>query len=152
VRIDKARYGEIKNVTDRDYYTNSYHVPVHFDISAYEKINIEAPYHKLSNAGHISYVEMDGDPTNNLEAFEKVIRYMKESGIGYGAINHPVDHDSICGYTGVIDDVCPKCGRSEQDGVKFERIRRVTGYLSGTVDRFNNAKQQEVKERIKHEF
>jgi ribonucleoside-triphosphate reductase len=152
VKIDRKYYGEIKNVTDHDYYTNSYHVPVYYDITAYDKIKIEAPYHALSNAGHISYVEMDGDPCQNLEAFEKVIRFMKESGIGYGAINHPVDHDSICGYTGVIDDVCPKCGRSEQDGVKFERIRRVTGYLSGTVDRFNNAKQQEVKERIKHEF
>jgi ribonucleoside-triphosphate reductase len=152
LKIDRKMFGNIKNVTDHDYYTNSYHVPVYFDITAYDKIKIEAPYHELSNAGHISYVEMDGDPCNNLEAFEKVIRHMKNSGIGYGAINHPVDHDSICGYTGVIDDKCPKCGRSEDDGVKFERIRRVTGYLSGTVDRFNNAKQQEVKERIRHEI
>ncbi|MCL1867133.1 MAG: anaerobic ribonucleoside triphosphate reductase, partial [Oscillospiraceae bacterium] len=152
LKLDRKQYGEIKNVTDHDYYTNSYHIPVYYDITAYDKIRLEAPYHALSNAGHISYVEMDGDPMNNLEAFEKIIRFMKESGIGYGAINHPVDHDSICGYTGVIDDVCPKCGRSEDDGVKFERIRRVTGYLSGTVDRFNNAKQSEVKERICHDF
>ncbi|MCL1789197.1 MAG: anaerobic ribonucleoside triphosphate reductase [Oscillospiraceae bacterium] len=152
LKIDRKRFGEIKNVTDHDYYTNSYHVPVYYDITAHEKIKIEAPYHALSNAGHISYVEMDGDPCNNLKAFEKVIRFMKESGIGYGAINHPVDHDSICGYTGVIDDVCPKCGRSEENGVKFERIRRITGYLVGTVDRFNNAKRSEEKERTKHEL
>ena len=150
LRIDRKTFGEIKNVTDHDYYTNSYHVPVYYDITAFDKINIEAPYHALSNAGHISYVEMDGDPANNLEAFEKVIRHMKESGIGYGAINHPVDHDSICGYTGVIDDVCPKCRRSEDDGVKFERIRRITGYLVGTMDRFNNAKRAEENERIRH--
>jgi len=152
LKIDKKRYGEIKNVTDHEYYTNSYHVPVYHEITAHEKIRIEAPYHALSNAGHISYVEMDGDPCNNLEAFEKVVRYMKEAGIGYGAINHPVDHDSICGYTGVIDDVCPKCGRSEENGVKFERIRRITGYLVGTVDRFNNAKRSEERERTKHDM
>ena len=152
LKIDRKRYGNIKNVTDHEYYTNSYHVPVYYNITAYEKIKIEAPYHALSNAGHISYVEMDGDPCNNLEAFEKIIRLMKESGIGYGAINHPVDHDSICGYTGVIDDVCPKCGRSEENGVKFERIRRITGYLVGTIDRFNNAKRFEENERIKHEL
>jgi ribonucleoside-triphosphate reductase len=152
LKIDRKMFGEIKNVTDHNYYTNSYHIPVYYDITAYDKIKIEAPYHALSNAGHISYVEMDGDPGNNLQAFEKVIRLMKDSGIGYGAINHPVDHDSICGYTGVIDDVCPKCGRSEDDGVKFERIRRITGYLVGTVDRFNNAKRSEESERIHHEI
>jgi len=152
LRIDRRLYGEIKNVTDHDYYTNSFHIPVYFDITAYEKIKIEAPYHALSNAGHISYVEMDGDMGNNLEAFEKIIRLMKESGVGYGAINHPVDHDSICGYTGVIDDICPKCRRSEDDGVKFERIRRITGYLVGTIDRFNNAKRVEESERVKHKL
>ncbi|MCL2070859.1 MAG: anaerobic ribonucleoside triphosphate reductase [Oscillospiraceae bacterium] len=152
LKIDRKLFGEIKNVTDHDFYTNSYHVPVYYDITAYDKIKIEAPYHALSNAGHISYVEMDGDPCNNIEAFEKVIRLMKESGIGYGAINHPVDHDSVCGYTGVIDDICPKCGRNEENGVKFERIRRITGYLVGTVDRFNNAKRAEEKERVKHGF
>jgi ribonucleoside-triphosphate reductase len=151
LRIDRKMFGNIKNVTDRDYYTNSYHVPVYYDITAYDKIKIEAPYHELSNAGHISYVEMDGDPLNNLDAFEKIIRFMKESGIGYGAINHPVDHDSICGYTGVIDVKCPKCGRSEDDGVKFNRIRRITGYLAGT-ERFNNAKRIEESERLRHEI
>jgi len=152
LRMDKRIYGEIKGVTDRDYYTNSFHVPVYFDITAHEKIRIEAPYHALTNAGHITYVEMDGNPSDNLEAFEKVIRYMKEQGVGYGAINHPVDHDSVCGYTGVIGDVCPKCGRTEKDGVPFERIRRITGYLVGTVDRFNNAKRSEERERVKHKL
>lgn len=111
VRMDKEFYGEIEGVTDKDYYTNSFHVPVYFPISAARKIELEAPYHALTNAGHISYVEMDGDPTKNLEAFEAIIRHMKECGIGYGSINHPVDRDPVCGYNGIIGDVCPHCGR-----------------------------------------
>ncbi len=151
VRIDKKKYGIIPGVTDRDYYTNSFHVPVYYPISAFEKIKIEAPYHALTNAGHISYIELDGDPMNNLAAFEKVVRYMKESGIGYGSINHPVDRDPVCGYTGIIGDTCPKCGRKEDDdSPKFERIRRITGYLVGTLDRFNNAKRAEEHDRVKH--
>ena len=151
VKIDKKRYGVIPGVTDREYYTNSFHVPVYYPISAYEKIQLEAPYHALTNAGHISYIEMDGDPMKNLDAFEKVVRCMKEAGIGYGAINHPVDRDPCCGYSGVIDDVCPKCGRRESDGgPKFERIRRITGYLVGTMDRWNNAKTAEEADRVKH--
>lgn len=149
VRMDKKRYGEIEGVTDRDYYTNSFHVPVYYPISAYDKIRIEAPYHALTNAGHISYVELDGDVSKNLEAFEKIIRCMKECGIGYGSINHPVDRDPICGYNGIIGDTCPCCGRTEEEG-KFERIRRITGYLVGTLDRFNNAKRAEEKDRVKH--
>ena len=149
VRIDKEKYGIIKGVTDREYYTNSFHIPVYYEISAYEKITKEAPYHALTNAGHITYVELDGDPSMNLEAFERVVRCMKESGVGYGSINHPVDRDPVCGYTGVIDDVCPKCGRSEGD-IKFERIRRITGYLVGTLDRFNDAKKAEERDRVKH--
>ena len=149
VRMDKKRYGEIKGVTDRDYYTNSFHVPVYYPISAYDKIRIEAPYHALTNAGHISYVELDGDVSKNLEAFEKIIRCMKECGIGYGSINHPVDRDPVCGYNGIIGDTCPCCGRTEEEG-KFERIRRITGYLVGTLDRFNNAKRAEEKDRVKH--
>ena len=151
VRIDKVKYGIIEGVTDRDYYTNSFHVPVYYPITAFEKINIEAPYHALTNAGHISYVELDGDPLNNLSAFEKVVRCMKESGVGYGSINHPVDRDPVCGYTGIIGDTCPKCGRKDgSNGVEFERIRRITGYLVGTLDRFNNAKRSEEHERVKH--
>ena len=151
VRMDRARYGSIPGVTDRDYYTNGFHVPVYYDINAFDKIEIEAPYHALTNAGHISYVELDGDPTENLEAFEAVIRHMKESGIGYGSVNHPVDRDPVCGYNGIIGDVCPKCGRTEEEhGVAFERIRRITGYLVGTLDRFNDAKRAEEADRVKH--
>ncbi|WP_044976178.1 anaerobic ribonucleoside triphosphate reductase [Ruminococcus sp. HUN007] len=151
VKMDAKKYGVIKGVTDREYYTNSFHVPVYYHISAFDKIRIEAPYHALTNAGHISYVELDGDPLQNLSAFEKVVRCMKESGIGYGSINHPVDRDPVCGYTGIIGDTCPKCGRTEAEHMRnFERIRRITGYLVGTVDRFNNAKQAEVRDRVKH--
>ena len=149
VRMDKERYGSIPGVTDRDYYTNSFHVPVYYPISAFEKISVEAPYHALTNAGHITYVEMDGDPLKNLEAFEKIVRHMQKSGVGYGSINHPVDRDPVCGYNGIIGDRCPQCGRSEEDH-KFERIRRITGYLVGTTDRFNNAKQSEERDRVKH--
>ena len=149
VRLDRERYGEIEGVTDREYYTNSFHIPVYFPVGAVEKIQTEAPYHELTNAGHISYVELDGDTAQNLEAFEKIVRLMKESGIGYGSINHPVDRDPICGYNGVIGDSCPLCGRSEGEH-RFERIRRITGYLVGTLDRFNNAKRTEESERLKH--
>lgn len=150
VRMDKERFGEIPGVTDKDYYTNSFHVPVGFSLSAYEKIEIEAPYHALTNAGHISYVELDGDPTNNPTAFEQVIRCMKEKGMGYGSVNHPVDRDPVCGFTGIIGDQCPGCGRKEEDGVAFERIRRITGYLVGTLERFNDAKRSEEHDRVKH--
>ncbi|MEG0912073.1 MAG: anaerobic ribonucleoside triphosphate reductase [Oscillospiraceae bacterium] len=152
VRIDKEKFGVIKGVTDREYYTNSFHVPVYYPISAYDKIKIEAPYHALTNAGHISYVELDGDTAQNIEAFEKIVRFMKESGIGYGSINHPVDRDPSCGYNGIIGDECPKCHRHENEGeVGFERIRRITGYLVGTLDRFNDAKRAEEHDRIKHD-
>ena len=150
VNIDKSIYGTIEGITDKDYYTNSFHVPVYYDISISKKVNIEAPYHALTNAGHITYVEVNGDTTSNPEAFEKIVRTMKEAGIGYGAINHPVDRDPVCGYTGVIGDVCPNCERREEDGPHFERIRRITGYLVGTVDRFNNGKKAEERDRVKH--
>lgn len=149
VKIDRDKFGRIEGVTDRDYYTNSFHVPVYYAISAIKKIRTEAPYHALTNAGHISYVELDGDPAQNIEAFEKVVRAMKESGIGYGSINHPLDRDPVCGYNGIIGDCCPNCGRSEGDQ-PFERIRRITGYLVGTLDRFNNAKRKEEADRVKH--
>lgn len=126
VRMDRERYGKIEGVTDREYYTNSFHIPVYYHISAYRKIHLEAPYHALTNAGHISYVELDGDPLENLEAFEQIIRCMKESGIGYGSVNHPVDRDPSCCYTGIIGDRCPRCGRAEnQPTVTKERIKRI---------------------------
>ena len=182
VRLDRQKYGVIDGVTDKEYYTNSFHVPVSYAISAYDKIMVEAPYHALTNAGHITYVELDGDVSSNIEAFERIVRAMFEAGIGYGSINHPVDRDPICGYTGVIGDECPQCGRRESEpcnaaaeagsaskagaaasagcaayataadpaAVPFERIRRITGYLVGTLDRFNNAKRAEERDRVKH--
>ena len=125
VNIDRAIYGSIKGVTDRAFYTNSFHVPVYYNTSIKHKLEIEAPYHNLTNGGHISYIELDGDTTQNIEAFESVIRKMKELGIGYGAINHPVDRDPVCGYVGVIGDTCPGCGRKEFDGVPFEEIKKL---------------------------
>ena len=122
VNIDKAIYGKIKGVTDKDYYTNSFHIPVNYNISIKNKLKLEAPYHAITNGGHISYIELDGDTVNNLDAFESIIRMMKELGIGYGAINHPVDRDPVCGYVGVINDVCPGCGRHEFESVPVERI------------------------------
>jgi ribonucleoside-triphosphate reductase len=149
VKMDREIFGSLEGVTDREYYTNGFHVPVYHKLGACEKIRLEAPYHALTNAGHITYIEMDGDPLQNLKAFEKIVRAMKEAGVGYGSINHPVDRDPVCGYTGVIEDTCPHCGRQE-GGVKFERIRRITGYLVGTLDRFNDAKRAEERDRVKH--
>ena len=122
VNIDKAIYGKIKGVTDRAYYTNSFHIPVYYHISIANKIKLEAPYHALTNAGHISYIELDGDPSKNVEAFEKIVRMMKENNMGYAAINHPVDRDPVCGYVGVIGDVCPGCGRHAGEAISMETI------------------------------
>jgi len=125
IRMDKKRYGSLKGITDREYYTNSFHVPVWFPISVYDKIRLEAPYHALCNAGHISYVELDGDTARNVEAFESVVRCMHDFGIGYGSINHPVDRDPICGYVGIIGDVCPRCGRREGEEIAPERVEEL---------------------------
>jgi len=122
IRLDKKRYGKIAGVTDREYYTNSFHIPVWHPISVYDKIRLEAPYHALCNAGHISYVELDGDVAHNVEAFEAVVRCMHDAGIGYGSINHPVDRDPICGYVGIIGDVCPRCGRREGEQIDPETV------------------------------
>ena len=152
VKIDRTKFGSIPGVTDREYYTNGFHIPVYYPISASRKIELEAPYHAFTNAGHITYIELDGDMTKNTDAFELVVRKMKESNIGYGSINHPVDRDPACGFTGVIGDVCPKCGRRENgaEGMPFERIRRITGYLVGTMEKWNNGKRAEEKDRVKH--
>ncbi|WP_139453162.1 anaerobic ribonucleoside triphosphate reductase [Campylobacter armoricus] len=151
LKLDQKKYGILKGITDKEFYTNSFHIPVDFPISIYEKIQIEAPYHELNNGGHITYVELNGDVSKNLESFKRIIKCMKESNIGYGSINFPLDRDPVCGYSGVIDEFCPKCHRKEDD-IKFERIRRITGYLVGTLDRFNDAKKAEVYARIKHNF
>jgi ribonucleoside-triphosphate reductase len=124
-RIDKAIYGKLKGITDRDYYTNSFHIPVYYNISVARKIHLEAPYHALTLGGHITYIELDGDTSTNVEAFERIIRIMKEEGLGYGAINHPVDRDPVCGYVGVIGDTCPRCGRKTGEGVSVDHLKEV---------------------------
>ena len=150
IRMDKKKFGEIEGVTDKEWNTNSFHVPVEYNISAFDKVRIEAPYHALTNAGHISYVELDGDTTKNVEAFKSIIKFEKECGMGYASINHPVDRDPECGYVGIIDNECPCCGRKESEGAEFERIRRITGYLVGGMDRWNSAKAAEEAHRVKH--
>lgn len=125
VRADKAKYGEIAGVTDRDYYTNSFHVPVWHPIRAFDKVNIEAPYHALCNAGHITYVELDGDTARNLDAMESLVRYMHDKGCGYYAVSHPVDRDPVCGYVGVIGNVCPRCGRRDGEGISEEKLAEI---------------------------
>lgn len=133
VKIDQKLYGKIPGVTDRAYYTNSFHVPVYYDISAADKIRIEGPYHALCNAGSISYVELDGDLTKNVDAFEKVIIYMKQCGVGYGSINHPVDRCPVCNYVGVINDVCPRCGRRDGEGVSLDHLREIGVDVSNII-------------------
>lgn len=150
LRKCKAKYGVIEGITDKDYLVNSFHIPPAFNITAYDKIRLEAPFHELCNAGHITYIEIDGDAASNTKAIEAIVKCMHDQGIGYGAINHPVDRDPVCGYTGVIGDTCPYCGHKESDGVHFERIRRITGYLTGTLDTWNDAKKAEEKDRVKH--
>lgn len=145
VKIDREKYGVIPGVTDKDYYTNSSHVPVYYKIGAFEKIDIEAPYHALENAGHIAYIELDGDPSQNIQALESVVRHMHDKGIGYGAINHPVDKCRDCGYRGAGIEKCPICGSTN-----IEKLRRITGYLVGSLDRWNNGKRAEEHDRVKH--
>lgn len=125
LRADRSEYGVIPGVTDKEYYTNSHHIPVNFHISAYRKIKLEAPFHELENGGHITYVELDGDTAKNPEAVMSVVKCMHDSGIGYGAVNHPVDRDPVCGYTGVIGDTCPLCGRHDGEAVSEEKLRQI---------------------------
>lgn len=135
VRADKQLFGTIPGVTDKDYYTNSSHVPVSYPISAFKKVEIEAPYHSIENGGHILYIEMDGDPTKNLKAFRKVVRYMHDKGAGYFAVNHPVDRDPVCSYVGIIGDVCPRCGRREGEPMTMEMWNKIKGYANaGNAD------------------
>ncbi|MDO5142446.1 MAG: anaerobic ribonucleoside triphosphate reductase [Eubacteriales bacterium] len=149
VKIDRERFGTIEGVTDRDYYTNSFHVPVYYPIGAFEKIAREAPYHEMTNGGHISYIELDGDPTQNLEAFETVVRAMKEAGIGYGAINHPIDRDPVCGYTGIIGETCPRCGRHEGEGVPLSKLQKLGLYrdLNSTTIGYHGDPAEEADRR-----
>lgn len=149
-KIDRKYYGEIEGVTDREYYTNSFHVPVYYDVAAFKKIDLEAPFQELCNAGSISYIELDGNARENQQAFKKIVQYALSKDISYFSINHPIDGCPVCKYEGIIGDQCPNCGASESD-VVFNRLRRVTGYLTGNyTERFNEAKQAEVRDRVKH--
>jgi anaerobic ribonucleoside-triphosphate reductase len=148
LRLTRKKHGSLKGVTDREYFTNSFHVPVYYPITALEKIKIEAPFHHLTNAGHITYIEVDGDACRNIDALDTLVRAMKENGIGYGSINHPVDGCLQCGYQGIINNECPKCGN--EDEFEIERIRRITGYLVGSLNRWNSSKRSEEVDRVKH--
>ena len=146
VKIDKKRFGVIPEVTDKDYYTNSFHVPVSVKMNAFDKLKEEGKYHALCNAGHISYVELDGDAAKNPEAMAKLLDAMRAYSIGYGAFNVPLDHCEDCHLDGYIpDDICPNCG-----GTHILRMRRITGYLA-YLDRFNDGKRAEEKDRVKHD-
>ncbi|NLM46914.1 MAG: anaerobic ribonucleoside triphosphate reductase, partial [Firmicutes bacterium] len=144
VKLDREIYGIIPGVTDKEYYTNSVHVPVNYVMSLYDKLDIEGQYHKYCDAGHIAYVELESPPGENYEAVEDIVRHMSEADVGYGGINYPIDECRSCGYSGVIDDCCPGCG-----GTDIRRIRRITGYLS-TEERFNSAKLAELHDRKVH--
>lgn len=146
LRKFKSKHGEITGISDREYFTNSFHIPVYYDITAFEKIEIESPYHELTNAGHITYVELDGVASKNVKALDQIVHKMYECGIGYGSINHPVDDCLACNYHGVINNECPICGEKEE----ISRIRRITGYLVGDMKRWNSAKLSEEKDRVKH--
>ncbi|MGL5021378.1 MAG: anaerobic ribonucleoside-triphosphate reductase, partial [Mycoplasmatales bacterium] len=138
-------YGVVENVSDKEFFTNSSHVPVYYDISINDKIRIEAPYHEYENAGHILYVEIDGEAAKNIEALDDIVRQMDHHNVGYGSINHPVDRCPKCEYSGIIDDNCPNCKSDE-----IVRIRRITGYLVGDMTKWNTAKKSEEENRVKH--
>jgi len=145
VKLDRKEFGIIPGVTNREYYTNSFHVPVYYPISSFDKIRLEGPYHKYCNAGHISYVEMASPPEHNPEAVEAVVRHMAACDMGYAGVNYPVDFCCGCSLLGVISEAtCPRCGSPE-----IRRVRRITGYLS-TVDRFNDSKVKELNDRLVH--
>ncbi|MFV0246591.1 MAG: anaerobic ribonucleoside triphosphate reductase [Mycoplasmatales bacterium] len=141
----RNKFGEVEGITDHNFFTNSNHVPVYHNISAKKKIELEAPYHALSNAGHIMYVEVDGAAQKNLDALDEIVRHMAENNVGYGSINHPLDRCIECGHSSIIDDVCPECGSDT-----ISRIRRITGYLVGDMSKWNSAKFDEESKRVKH--
>lgn len=150
-QMDREQYGQIPEVTDREYYTNSFHIPVYYSMSCARKIELESPFHELCNAGAISYVELDGNVRHNQMALRKIIQYALAQNMGYFSVNHPIDRCPDCGYEGVIGTSCPSCGVTEEQ-VHFSRLRRVTGYLTGDYTiRFNEAKQAEVRDRVKHQ-
>ena len=145
---DKIKYGIIKGITDKDYYTNSNHVPVYYKCSATHKAEVEAPYHPLTRGGHIFYVELDGDATHNVEAVMDVVKLIDKYNIGYGSVNHNRNRCLDCGYEDATKDLktCPHCGSE-----RIDRLQRITGYLVGTTDRWNSAKKAELDDRVTHD-
>ena len=144
-RMDRKRYGIIPGVNDLDYYVNSFHVDVREEIGMHDKIRREAPFHAITLGGHISYIELDGEAKKNVSVILKLVKTMKDTGIGYGSINHPVDTCQDCGYRGIIYDKCPVCASD-----RIARLRRITGYLTGSLESWNSAKQAEEHDRVKH--
>ena len=147
-KIDRKKFGVLEGITDRDYYTNSNHVPVYYKCSARHKAEVEAPYHEMTRAGHIFYVEMDGDATHNPQAIMNVVDMMDHYNMGYGSVNHNRNRCMDCGFENAESDleVCPQCGSKHLD-----RLQRITGYLVGTTDRWNSGKLAELKDRVIHE-
>ena len=144
-KMDRKLYGAIPGVNDLDYYVNSFHVDVRESIGMFDKIKREAPFHKITLGGHISYIELDGEAKKNPGVILKLVRTMHDEEIGYGSINHPVDTCNSCGYRGIIYDKCPVCQNDQ-----ISRLRRITGYLTGSLDSWNSAKQAEEADRVKH--
>ncbi|MBO5255603.1 MAG: anaerobic ribonucleoside triphosphate reductase [Opitutales bacterium] len=144
-RMDREKYGVIPGVNDLEYYVNSFHIDVKRPISALEKIRLEAPFHAITKGGHITYVELDGEAKKNVKSIFTIVKAMNDANIGYGSINHPVDTCRSCGYKGVIYSTCPVCGSED-----ITRIRRITGYLTGSLETWNSAKQAEERDRVKH--
>lgn len=144
----KKKYGVIPGVSDREYFTNSIHVPVWEKVDPFKKIDIESQLTGFSGAGCITYVELDGNVQNNLDSLEQIVKYAMDKDVPYFAINVVNDLCECCGYLGEIDTVCPVCGNDDED--KIQKLRRVTGYLSTTYKHFNKGKQAEVLDRYKH--
>ena len=144
---DRKKFGVIPGVTDKEYYTNSNHVPVYYHCSPRHKAEIEAPYHEMTRGGHIFYVEIDGDATHNPEAVMQIVDLMDKYNIGYGSVNHNRNRCMVCGYEDSQEDLkeCPKCGSTAID-----KLQRITGYLVGTTDRWNSAKLAELRDRVVH--
>ena len=146
-KMDRRKYGTILGVTDRDYYTNSNHVPVWYKCTAEQKARVEAPYHELTRGGHIFYIELDGDATHNPDSIEAVVDLMDKYNMGYGSVNHTRSRCLNCGFENADANlkVCPECGSTEID-----TIQRITGYLVGTTSRWNNGKLAELRDRVTH--
>ena len=146
LNLNKNKYGEIPNISDKEFFTNSMHVPVWKDISIFDKIDIESQLTGYSSAGCITYIELDAGVKNNIDALEQIVNYAMDKDIPYFAVNVPVDECLNCGYSGEFNDSCPECYSDN-----IQQLRRVTGYLTGNYKTaFNKGKQQEVEMRVRH--